>query len=93
MITAAQLDEWESEVAFLTEQARLRTVERDEARAEVEQLRLRLRTALDKEEVYALLAVADAAHKLCDSGYDGPFMGEAVAPLFAALAALDKEKL
>jgi len=36
-------------------------------------------------------AVVSAAKALRDSGYDGPFMGDAVEPLFAALAAYERE--
>lgn len=36
--------------------------------------------------------VVNAAMWLRDSGYDGPFMGEAVEPLFQALRALDGKK-
>lgn len=39
-----------------------------------------------------LLAVARAAQRLKDSGYDGPMMGDVVAPLFAALEGLEREE-
>jgi len=37
------------------------------------------------------LRVAEEARRLRDDGYDGPFMGDAVEPLFAALAEYERE--
>jgi hypothetical protein len=38
----------------------------------------------------AMRAVVDAARDLVRSGYDGPFAGERVEPLFAAVAKMDE---
>ena len=50
---------------------------------------LRARAERAEARLAKLEAVAEAARGLRDSGYDGPCMGDAIAPLFRAVAALD----
>jgi len=52
---------------------------------------VRLLRATLNSDVTRAHAVVEAAKALRDSGYDGPFMGDAVAPLLAALAAYERE--
>lgn len=49
----------------------------------------RMREASDERD--ELRAVVREARALRDSGYDGPFMGEPIEPLFEALRRLDKK--
>jgi hypothetical protein len=42
-------------------------------------------------EVLRLRKVVDELHLLRDSGYDGPFMGEAIEPLLRAFHAWERE--
>jgi hypothetical protein len=52
--------------------------------------RLRRQNARLKAEIEAMKPVVTAAVNLVRSGYDGPFMGDEVQPLFSAVAAYEK---
>jgi hypothetical protein len=43
------------------------------------------------DEIDALMPVYEAAKRLRDSGYDGPFIGEVCSPLFDAIAEYERE--
>lgn len=47
------------------------------------------RNQLPAAAAYKMFDVAKEAYELWRRGYDGPFMGEEIEPLFKALAALD----